>query len=372
MARDSSGNYTLPGTPFVTGQTADAPAMNAKLADLATEMSDSVSRSAKGGFTAPIRSVDGTVAAPGFAFTQETGSGWYRVSAGVLGLAILGAQAVRASAAGLASLAYGPLTATSAILRGAVADGAAAVGVVLDNSVTLANALARVVSVKNNGSEVAWVDPTGGLGASSAYASTAAPFTVRGWQANVNGALGVILDAGTALLGVGAKLVSIRSGGVEAAYFDKEGYLSAPGLIGTGIVSRANLVAVGQQISTSCGAFATSSLAPVDVTNLSVTITTTGRPVYLALVPDGTANASGLQVVDVDSSVGIQIFRDATSIGYWSIGGSAAAGFAIPASAIQILDPVAAGTYAYKVQAWRAAGTGNVGVNRSKLAAFEL
>jgi hypothetical protein len=381
MARDSSGFYTLPGTAFVQGQTAQAPDMNAKLADLAAEMTDSVSRSAKGGFTSPIRTVDGAVASPGFAFTQETGSGWYRVSAGVLGLAVLGVQVAKATASGLSALAYGPLTATSAILRGAVADGVSAVGTILDNSVSLANAAAKLLSVRNGGVEKFYLDTDGGVhvggGGGQVYATGFR--SLQNAQASIIGspvdgvsAVGVANDTSTTLSNAGAKLLSVRNGGAEKAYFDRDGNLSTPSLVGSGNVSRTNLVAVGEQISSSCGAFVTSSLSPVDVTNLAVTITTTGRPVYLFLVPDSTANASGLQVIDVDSSVGIQILRGATLIGYWTIGGSAAAGFAVPSSAIQFLDPVAPGTYTYKVQAWRAAGTGNVGVNRSKLAAFEL
>ena len=44
--------------------------------------------------------------------------------------------------------------------------------------------------------------------------------------------------------------------------------------------------AKGVQISSSSSTFSTTSLSPTDVTNLSVTITTTGRPVLLMLQPD--------------------------------------------------------------------------------------
>lgn len=53
--------------------------------------------------------------------------------------------------------------------------------------------------------------------------------------------------------------------------------------IANGAVTRPKLAAVGQQISASCGTFSTSSTSLVDVTNLTNTITTSGRPVMIFL-----------------------------------------------------------------------------------------
>ena len=55
------------------------------------------------------------------------------------------------------------------------------------------------------------------------------------------------------------------------------------GKIAANAVTRAKMEAVGQQISSSSGVFATSSTSFVDVTNLSVSITVTGRPVRVEL-----------------------------------------------------------------------------------------
>jgi hypothetical protein len=52
--------------------------------DLSDEITDSLSRSGKGGMTAPLRGTDGTTGAPAFSFTSETGSGWYRSALKVL------------------------------------------------------------------------------------------------------------------------------------------------------------------------------------------------------------------------------------------------------------------------------------------------
>ena len=58
---------------------------------------------------------------------------------------------------------YNARTATSAILKGAFADGASAVGAVIDNSITLANATAKLLSVRNNTVEKASLDTEGRL-----------------------------------------------------------------------------------------------------------------------------------------------------------------------------------------------------------------
>lgn len=55
-----------------------------------------------------------------------------------------------------------------------------------------------------------------------------------------------------------------------------------------------SVAAGGVAISSSCSNFTTASASPVDVTNLSVTIVTTGRPVKIMLVSDQSINFHGL------------------------------------------------------------------------------
>ena len=164
MARNSGGTYSLPaGNPVVSGTPIASTWANTLTGDISTEITNSLERNGKGGMLAPLRGVDGTVAAPSFSFTNETGSGWFRESAGVIKAAILGTYRLLLNATGL----------------------------------------------------------------------------------QINGTLTV-------------------SGGID----------------------RPSLPAVGQQVSTSCANFTTTSATFVDVTNLTVTITTTGRPVVLLLQPD--------------------------------------------------------------------------------------
>ena len=102
MPRNSSGNYTLPaGNPVVSGTIIEASWANDTLTDMATAMTDSLSRSGEGGMTAPLRVVDGTAAVPSVAFANETNSGIYRSAAGDYYLVVQGAGIFRLQPTGV-------------------------------------------------------------------------------------------------------------------------------------------------------------------------------------------------------------------------------------------------------------------------------
>lgn len=95
MPRNASGTYTLPsGNPVVAGTTIEATWANTTLEDVATELTNSLSRTGAGGMLAPFRLADGTVGAPGIAFLNETSSGLYRPSASNVGIAVSGVNAM--------------------------------------------------------------------------------------------------------------------------------------------------------------------------------------------------------------------------------------------------------------------------------------
>jgi hypothetical protein len=129
-------------------------------------------------------------------------------------------------------------------------------------------------------------------------------------------------------------------------------------------LTRPGLPSVGPQISASCGAYSRILSAWGDVDNLSVTITTTGRPVMVFIQPDGSANAASLSTSS--TSMELQIVRDSTSIFHLGT----AAGTASHTAALGGLDVVGAGTHTYKVQA--SAGGATAYVNYLVLVAFEL
>jgi len=82
MSRDSSGIYTLPaGNPVQAGTTIEDAWANSTMTDVASALTDSLSRSGLGGMQAPFKFADGTLAAPGMAWNLETGTGFYRFGA---------------------------------------------------------------------------------------------------------------------------------------------------------------------------------------------------------------------------------------------------------------------------------------------------
>lgn len=91
-SRNSAGTMSLftPGNPVVSGTSISSSWANNTLSDFATELTDSLSRSGKGGMLAALRGINGTVASPALSFTNEPGSGIYRVGANDFGFSING------------------------------------------------------------------------------------------------------------------------------------------------------------------------------------------------------------------------------------------------------------------------------------------
>jgi hypothetical protein len=125
-----------------------------------------------------------------------------------------------------------------------------------------------------------------------------------------------------------------------------------------------SVAAGGVATSLSCGSFANTSSSYIDVTNLSVTITTTGRPVMVSLIADGgtsgfnyMASGAGVLTVKYLNST------TATTLAEYSV-------FDITPGTAPVIDYVVAGTYTYKIQTKANDNAGHV--YYMKLVAFEL
>lgn len=102
MSRNSGGTYALPaGQPVVSGTTISAATFNTLTADLASEMTDSLDRSGKGGMLAPLRGTDGSVSAPAISFTSATNVGLL-LDSGALVVSISGVEVARFASTGIA------------------------------------------------------------------------------------------------------------------------------------------------------------------------------------------------------------------------------------------------------------------------------
>jgi hypothetical protein len=118
------------------------------------------------------------------------------------------------------------------------------------------------------------------------------------------------------------------------------------------------------------------------VTNLSVTITTSGRPVIIAVQPDTSNSGSG---VFISSSISgtfapptIELLRGATAIGrFFTLAGffnfpSSSFVHYSPPSTVFYMDTPSAGTYTYSVQVSVPNSTMVIGYNNCVLTAYEL
>lgn len=107
-------------------------------------------------------------------------------------------------------------------------------------------------------------------------------------------------------------------------------------------------------LSSSSGAFSTTSTSDTDVTNLSVSFKATGKGmVQIMLVSDGSANKSYLSPYHGTNmaQMHFKILRDSTVIAFGDIG--CTGGLRVPPSAVTGIDQPSAGTYTYKVQVAR-------------------
>ena len=161
-------------------------------------------------------------------------------------------------------------------------------------------------------------------------------------------------------------LVGVETGGIGTTQLAAAG-VTLPKLAAANIVT-----------SLSSGSFVVTGGVFVDVTNLSVTITTSGRPVLLALIGDGTAVSSYVGVTSGSSTVAQgywQFLRGVTVItsGTFFTGVTAASSeMAIPPGAFTHIDTPVAGTYTYVMQVEPTTGAMTIEVEKIKLVAYEF
>ena len=168
---------------------------------------------------------------------------------------------------------------------------------------------------------------------------------------------------------------NIQTGGIATANFTDSS------------ITRSELPAVGQQVSISSTHNAnvitsgTLTTCTDGTTDLSATLTTTGRPVFISLFGvDGAGGAPDVAEIEMPTTNGnseaeIAIIRDSTVIGRWEVrtdvGGSVSVTARMPVGGIKVLDVVTSGTYVYKIQARKINGT-SVALYNIKMVAYEL
>jgi hypothetical protein len=228
-----------------------------------------------------------------------------------------------------------------------------------------------------SGSNGITISPPSGLAANytitlpSAAPSLSPSFLVE----NTAGVMSYVSTDSTASTGttlqVASGVLQVSPGGIQLANMAVNS-VGTSNLVNNS-VTPAKLSSANAITSASCGAFSTSSNSYVGVTNLSVTIVTSGRPVLLMLRPDnnGTNQSSvmaftgygRLRFVLYGSGIAEQsIPTTASNVNSYS---------GLPPSAYSFIDFQAAGTYTYAVQVV-SQGAGQMNVDFCTLLAMEI
>jgi hypothetical protein len=290
MARNSSGTMTAPGSyPPVADTVISLDDYKALVADLINELTDSLSRSDKGGMLAALKLVDGTQALPALSFGGEASSGLYRAGAGDVRLSILGALRAK-------------FTATGLTVTGDVTASGTTSGLVVSAPDVKADAFSP--------------------------RSPAQPMKLKG---------------------DGAKLLSVvNSADSEKAYFDADGKLFLNG----SAIDVMELITPRRAISSPITQQTSSTVKqpiPKDVGGTAgVNLTTRGRPVLVQLEPADPATAAYVNVIGSSGLwyMELEVVRDGTLVGKIHLN----AGNGVPPGAISVWDDApAAGAHVYEM-----------------------
>jgi hypothetical protein len=174
-----------------------------------------------------------------------------------------------------------------------------------------------------------------------------------------------------ALPGSGNKLFMVNSSGEGSLTVEPDG--STLEISGTTLrvkdagITRDKQASLGTIASSSSGGYSMNNSAAFEaVTNLTRTITTTGRPVFVGLISDGSGTATDCSN-DNGSNYQVKFKRDSTQIALMLAGGAAT-----PASSFEHIDyDAVAGTYTYTVEVRGGAG-GTTFLSNVKLVVFEM
>jgi len=166
MPRDTAGNYTLPPeNPVFPNDTIETDWANTTMSDLGSAMTDSLSRSGKGGMLVPLKFNDGAIGAPGMTWVNEPTSGIYRAATNDFRWSIFGQDVVKFAPSGIVFPAGKGIT------------GGTFSGMAIDNSVIggvtpAAGTFTRLIGTSsvgsnypgNTGANSWWIDNNSGTG----------------------------------------------------------------------------------------------------------------------------------------------------------------------------------------------------------------
>lgn len=208
------------------------------------------------------------------------------------------------------------------------------------------------------------LQPPAAMGADYSITLPALPSVTNIMTLDASGNMGAALNVDNSSIQISSNTIAVKAQGITQADL---------ALRATG----STVAAGGIAVSSSSGSFSSSSLSVVAVTNLSITITTLGRPVSLKMQPSGVSesyiglinNAGNTAIFDVI------VKRGSTTISTSTLSivaaGATAVNSLLPTSSIAFDDVIAAGTYTYTISV-QGLGAGIIAVNNAVLVGYEI
>lgn len=267
---------------------------------------------------------------------------------------------VRITQGGNVSGAAGTITG----LPSGTASASFAAGVFTFNASTNTGANMRIASLllRNNsaGSQVLTLSPPLAMGASYALVLPSVPGATNLMTLDASGNMAAVTNVDNSTLQLSTNVLSIKDGGVTPQ----------------------KMAALGQQLSAS-GGLITTTVQPSfdDVTDLTVTITTTGRPVFVGIIPDGGSSTGVIRANNIGGAATgggayYKIDRGGTTVLFSEltiVGASATLiRTIVPCSSLYTIDVVGAGTYTYQVKIAAIASGSVAAIQNAKLIAYEI
>lgn len=231
------------------------------------------------------------------------------------------------------------------------------------------------------------LQPQANLSSNYALTLPALPASQKFMTLDASGAMSAPYTVDGSTIAIDANVIQVPDGGINTAELADNAVTTikitdanvTTAKLADGAVTPAKTAALGQQISSSSGGFSTTSTSFVNVTSLSVTITTTGRPVFVGIIADSNGSAAKLGASDTsaeEASALFRILRGATEIGRHQllINASTDADVIInvPASFYTIDLGATAGAHTYVIQAAANSSGDTASVTNARLIAYEL
>jgi hypothetical protein len=138
--RNSSGTYSLPYGPVVSGTQINSTWANTTMSDLASALTSSLDRSGRGPMLSPLQCVDGSASFPGLTFTNDPTMGLARLGANRIGVSIAGTTRLEQNASGLIESGWLQVAGTTTVGGAATFSSTLTSGVITAPSVTSSGA----------------------------------------------------------------------------------------------------------------------------------------------------------------------------------------------------------------------------------------